>query len=76
MRAGLKSSLIMAQESSMSRSGSLGLRLVFSGPRPPARRDLRRARRPDPRIGLRLRRQHADRSDMTILTLGPTRSSR
>ena len=43
MRAGLKSSLIMAQESSMSRSGCPGVRLVLPGPGPPARRDLRRS---------------------------------
>ena len=56
MRAGLKSSLIMQQESSMSRSGSLASDWYLPRPRPPARRDLRRPRRPDPRVRQRLRR--------------------
>ncbi len=47
MRAGLKSSLIMAQESSMSRSGSLATDWYFLGQGPPDRRNRRRARRTD-----------------------------
>ena len=57
MRAGLKSSLIMAQESSMSRSGALASDWYFLGRVRPHRGDRRGARRPDARGRLRLRRR-------------------
>ena len=56
MRAGLKSSLIMAQESSMSRSSSLASDWYFLGRVRPIEEISRRARRPDARVGLGLRR--------------------
>ena len=43
MRAGLKSSLVMAKESSMSRSGALASDWFFLGKGPPDRGDRRRA---------------------------------
>ena len=72
MRAGLKSSLIMAQESSMSRSSARGLGLVLLGPGPPARGDRDRAGRPDSAVGLGLCRRIRAHARLTILTLGPT----
>ena len=57
MRAGLKSSLIMAQESSMSRSGRPRFRLVLPGPGAQFRGDLRRPRCADARRRLELRRR-------------------
>ena len=56
--------------------GLARLRLVLPRPRPLARRDLRRARRPDPRVGQRLRRAARTCDAMTILTLGPNRLGR
>ncbi len=59
MRAGLKSSLIMAQESSMSRSGIAGRGLVLSRQGAVARGDRRRARCADARERFRVRRRTA-----------------
>ena len=59
MRAGLKSSLIMAQESSMSRSGSLATDWYFLGRVRPIDRNRRRAGRADRRICIRVCRPAA-----------------
>ena len=60
MRAGLKSSLIMAQESSMSRSGSLASDWFFLGRVRPIEEIATRARCALARGGLGIRRQFAD----------------
>ena len=60
MRAGLKSSLIMAQESSMSRSGSLASDWFFLGRVRPIEEIAAELDALTPGVGLRLRRQAAE----------------
>ena len=72
MRAGLKSSLIMAQESSMSRSGSLASDWFFLGRVRPIEEIAQRARRALARGGFRVRGAGCRASgEPTIVTLGP-----
>ena len=76
MRAGLKSSLIMAQESSMSRSGSLASDWFFLGRVRPIEEIAAALDALTPEGGLRLRRRLQEPGEMTILTLGPSLRSR
>jgi predicted Zn-dependent peptidase len=72
MRAGLKSSLIMAQESSMSRSGSLASDWFFLGRVRPIEEIAAELDALTPQAVSDYAVCLQEPSDMTILTLGPT----
>jgi predicted Zn-dependent peptidase len=72
MRAGLKSSLIMAQESSMSRSGSLATDWYFLGRVRPIEEIAAELDALTPESVSAYAQRLAKQGDMTILTLGPT----
>jgi predicted Zn-dependent peptidase len=72
MRAGLKSSLIMAQESSMSRSGALASDWYFLGRVRPIEEIARELDALTPECVSEYAGRLEKPSDMTILTLGPS----
>jgi predicted Zn-dependent peptidase len=72
MRAGLKSSLIMAQESSMSRSGALASDWYFLGRVRPLEEIADALDALTPEVVSRYAATLAQSDDLTILTLGPT----
>jgi predicted Zn-dependent peptidase len=72
MRAGLKSSLIMSQESSMSRSGSLASDWYFLGRVRPIEEIARALDDLTPEAVSDYAAQLQDTTNLTILTLGPT----
>ena len=72
MRAGLKSSLIMAQESSMSRSSALASDWYFLGRVRPLEEISRELDRLTPESVSEYAVRFQDRDDLTVLTLGPS----
>ena len=72
MRAGLKSSLIMAQESSMSRSSALASDWYFLGRVRPLEEISAKLDALTPRSVSEYAAEFAQLHDLTILTLGPT----
>jgi predicted Zn-dependent peptidase len=72
MRAGLKSSLIMAQESSMSRSGALASDWYFLGRLRPIEEIAAALDALTPQAVSRYAARFPQPGDLTVLTLGPT----